>query len=51
LAISAISCFHGLNVGGSATAIPVAAVRAVVQSLMGVFLIDGAFAYVRYAML
>lgn len=51
LAISAISCFHGLDVGKSATAIPIAAVRAVVQSLIAVFLIDGALAYVRYGML
>ena len=51
LAISTISCFHGLDVGRSATAIPVAAVRAVVQSLIAVFLIDGAFAYVRYVVL
>jgi len=48
LAISCISCFHGLNVGISATAVPVAAVRAVVHSLIAVFLIDGVFAYVRY---
>lgn len=49
LAISCISCFHGLDVGRSATAVPVATVRAVVQSLIAVFLIDGVFAYVRYA--
>lgn len=48
LAISCISCFHGLNVGRSTTAVPVATVRAVVQSLIAVFLIDGVFAYVRY---
>lgn len=48
LAISCISCFHGLNVGRSAIAVPVATVRAVVQSLIAVFLIDGVFAYVRY---
>lgn len=48
LAISCISCFHGLNVGKSAVAVPIATVRAVVQSLMAVFLIDGAFAYLRY---
>ena len=48
LAISCISCFHGLDVGKSATAVPVATVRAVVQSLIAVFLIDGLFAYVRY---
>jgi phospholipid/cholesterol/gamma-HCH transport system permease protein len=51
LAISTISCFHGLDVGRSATAIPIAAVRAVVQSLIAVFVIDGVFAYVRYALL
>lgn len=48
LAISCISCFHGLDVGRTATAVPVATVRAVVQSLIAVFLIDGLFAYVRY---
>lgn len=48
LAISCISCFHGLNVGRTAIAVPVATVRAVVQSLIAVFLIDGAFAYARY---
>ena len=49
LAISGISCFHGLDVGKAATAVPIAAVRAVVQSLIAVFVIDGAFAYLRYA--
>ena len=48
LAIACISCFHGLDVGKSATAVPVATVRAVVQSLIAVFLVDGVFAYVRY---
>jgi ABC-type transporter Mla maintaining outer membrane lipid asymmetry permease subunit MlaE len=38
-------------VGKSATAIPIAAVRAVVQSLIAVFLLDGVLAYVRYGML
>jgi phospholipid/cholesterol/gamma-HCH transport system permease protein len=49
LAISCISCFHGLDVGRTATAVPIATVRAVVQSLIAVFLIDGMAAYVRYA--
>ena len=48
LAIACISCFHGLDVGKSVTAVPVATVRAVVQSLIAVFLVDGLFAYVRY---
>jgi len=48
LAIACISCFHGLDVGKSATAVPAATVRSVVQSLIAVFLIDGVFAYVRY---
>ena len=51
LAIACISCFHGLNVGRSATAVPLATVRAVVQSLIAVFLIDGVFGYVRYVAL
>lgn len=50
LAIACISCFHGLNVSRSATAVPLATVRAVVQSLIAVFLIDGVFGYVRYAL-
>lgn len=49
VAISCISCFHGLDVGRTATAVPIATVRAVVQSLIAVFLIDGMAAYVRYA--
>lgn len=49
LAIACISCFNGLNVGRSATAVPVATVSAVVQSLIAVFIIDGVLAYVRYA--
>jgi len=48
LAIACVSCFHGLDVGRSATAVPVATMRAVVHSLIAVFLIDGVFAYVRY---
>ena len=48
LAISTISCFHGLDVGKSVTAVPVAAMRAVVQSLLAVFVINGLFAYFRY---
>ena len=48
LGIACISCFHGLDVGKSLTAVPVATVRAVVQSLIAVFLIDGVFAYLRY---
>jgi phospholipid/cholesterol/gamma-HCH transport system permease protein len=51
LAISCISCFHGLDVGKSITSIPIAAVRAVVHSLIAVFLIDGAIAYARYTLL
>jgi phospholipid/cholesterol/gamma-HCH transport system permease protein len=51
LAISTISCFHGLDVGRAATAIPIATVRAVVQSLIAVFLIDGAVTYARYVLL
>jgi phospholipid/cholesterol/gamma-HCH transport system permease protein len=51
LAIATISCFHGLDVGTSATAIPIATVRAVVQGLIAVFVIDGAVAYARYGLL
>jgi phospholipid/cholesterol/gamma-HCH transport system permease protein len=51
LAIACISCFHGLDVGKSATAVPIATVRAVVHSLIAVFLIDGLLAYLRYAVI
>jgi phospholipid/cholesterol/gamma-HCH transport system permease protein len=49
-AISAIACYHGLAVGRSLTAVPVAAMRAVIQSLLFVFVIDALFAYVRYVL-
>ena len=48
LAIATISCFHGLDVGKSMTAIPVAAMRAVVQSLLFVLVLDALFAWIRY---
>ena len=41
LAISAISCRQGLMVGHSATQIPQATSRAVMQSLLAVFVLDG----------
>jgi phospholipid/cholesterol/gamma-HCH transport system permease protein len=49
VAIATISCFHGLDVGKSMTAIPVAATRAVVQSLLFVLVLDAAFGWARYA--
>ncbi len=51
LAISSVSCWHGLAAGKSLNAVPVAAMNAVIQSLLAVFVIDAAFAYVRYALL
>lgn len=47
-AVAAISCYHGLAVSRSLTVVPIAAMRAVIQSLMFVFVIDALFAYVRY---
>lgn len=47
-AIASISCYHGLTVSKSVTAIPVATMRAVIQSLLFVFVIDALFAYLRY---
>jgi phospholipid/cholesterol/gamma-HCH transport system permease protein len=47
-AVAAISCYHGLAVSRSLTSIPIAAMRAVIQSLLFVFVIDALFAYVRY---
>lgn len=47
-AIAAISCYHGLAVSRSLTVVPIAAMRAVIHSLLFVFVIDALFAYVRY---
>ena len=47
-AVSTISCYHGLAAGRSLTAVPLAAMRAVIQSLLFVFVIDALFAYLRY---
>jgi phospholipid/cholesterol/gamma-HCH transport system permease protein len=51
LAISAVSCWHGLGIRRSLNAVPIAAMNAVIQSLLAVFVIDALFAYVRYALL
>jgi phospholipid/cholesterol/gamma-HCH transport system permease protein len=51
LAISAVSCWHGMGVARTLTAVPIAAMNAVIQSLFAVFAIDAAFAYLRYALL
>jgi phospholipid/cholesterol/gamma-HCH transport system permease protein len=47
-AIAAISCYHGLAVSRSLTVVPIAAMRAVIHSLLFVFAIDALFAYARY---
>jgi phospholipid/cholesterol/gamma-HCH transport system permease protein len=47
-AVAAISCYHGLAVSRSLTVVPIAAMRAVIHSLLFVFVIDALFAYVRY---
>lgn len=51
LAISAVSCWHGMGVARSLTAVPVAAMNAVIQSLFAVIVIDAVFGYLRYALL
>jgi phospholipid/cholesterol/gamma-HCH transport system permease protein len=51
LAVSALSCWHGLTAARSLTKVPIAAMQAVIQSLIAVFLIDVLFAYVRFALL
>jgi phospholipid/cholesterol/gamma-HCH transport system permease protein len=51
LAISAVSCWHGMGVGRSLTAVPVAAMKAVIQSLFAVFALDATIAYLRYVLL
>jgi phospholipid/cholesterol/gamma-HCH transport system permease protein len=48
IAIAAISCYHGITVSKSATAIPVAVLHAVVRSLISVFVIDALFAWLVY---
>ncbi|HMJ50265.1 MAG TPA: ABC transporter permease [Burkholderiales bacterium] len=48
IAIAAISCYHGITVSKSATAIPVAVLHAVIRSLISVFLIDALFAWLVY---
>jgi phospholipid/cholesterol/gamma-HCH transport system permease protein len=51
LAVSALSCWHGLTAARSLTTVPIAAIQAVIKSLSAVFLIDVLFAYVRFALL
>ena len=51
LAVSAVACWHGMGVGRTLIAVPVAAMNAVIQSLLAVFAIDAVFAYLRYALL
>jgi phospholipid/cholesterol/gamma-HCH transport system permease protein len=46
--VSAIACYHGLAAPRSLTAVPVAAMAAVIRGLVFVFVIDAVFAYVRY---
>jgi phospholipid/cholesterol/gamma-HCH transport system permease protein len=48
LAISAVSCWHGLGMRRSLNAVPVAAMNAVIQSLLAVFVIDALFAWLRF---
>ncbi len=48
IAIAVISCYHGITVSKSATAIPVAVLHAVIRSLISVFVIDALFAWLVY---
>ena len=48
--VSAIACYHGLAVARSLTAVPIAAMAAVIRSLLFVFVVDAVFAYVRYVL-
>jgi phospholipid/cholesterol/gamma-HCH transport system permease protein len=49
-AIASVCCWHGLGIARTLNGVPVAAMNAVIQSLLAVFALDGAFAYVRYAL-
>lgn len=49
LVIAAVSCWQGLSGLRSVNSVPVAAMNAVVQSLLGVFIVDAFFAYLRFA--
>ncbi len=51
VAIASISCWTGLTVARSLTAVPVAVMNAVMQSLIAVFLIEAAFVYGRYVLI
>ncbi|MFH1603400.1 MAG: ABC transporter permease [Pseudomonadota bacterium] len=46
MAIAAIGCFHGLAVERAITEVPQAAIKAVMRSLLAVFVIDAVFAYI-----
>lgn len=47
-AIASIAVMHGFKVGRSSTMVPVAATKAVVNSLVAVFLVDGLVSLVSY---
>ncbi len=49
LAIASIACFHGLAVEHSITEVPKAAIKAVMRSLLAIFVIDALFAYLSLA--
>lgn len=49
LVISITSCYYGLRVTGTVTAIPRAAARAVMRNLLTVFLLDGIISYAFFA--
>ena len=46
LTIAAIACFHGLAVEKTITEVPQATIKAVMRSLLAIFVIDVAFAYI-----
>ena len=49
LAISAISCYNGMQAQSSVTEVPKAAIKAVLQSLMLVFVLDALIAWLGMA--
>lgn len=51
MAISSISCYHGMHAASSVTGVPKAAIRAVIQSLLFIFLIDALMAYVYFGII
>ena len=47
LVIATISCHHGISVGTATSAVPQAAIKAVIRAMLAVFLLDILFALIR----